>query len=188
MGRIAERSKLSPEEYLAWERRQERKHEYFDGEVFAMAAGSYRHNRLIMKVGFALEPSLAARGCTVVASDQRVRAQHRRYVYPDVTVVCGAPAIEHDDVLTNPTVLVEVLSSTTEQYDRGLKWNSYQALASLTDYLLVSQERAHIEHFARIDNRWIYASANAGERITLTSGSVLDIDTIFAGVFDLPGD
>jgi Uma2 family endonuclease len=188
MGRIAERSKLSPEEYLAWERQQECKHEYFDGEVFAMAGGSYRHNRLIMKVGFALEPNLAARGCTVVASDQRVRARHRRYVYPDVTVVCGAPALEHDDVLTNPTILVEVLSSTTEQYDRGLKWDSYQALTSLTDYILVSQDRAHIEHFARIDNRWIYASANAGDRITLTNGIMLDVDAIFAGVFDLPGD
>jgi Uma2 family endonuclease len=188
MGRIAERSKLSPEEYLAWERQQECKHEYFDGEVFAMAGGSYRHNRLIMKVGFALEPALAARGCTVLASDQRVRARHRSYVYPDVTVVCGAPAIEHDDVLTNPTMLVEVLSTTTEQYDRGLTWDSYQALASLTDYLLVSQDRPHIEHFARIDNRWIYASANAGERITLTNGVMLDVDAIFAGAFDLPGD
>ncbi len=188
MGRVAERSQLSAEEYLAWERQQERKHEYFDGEVFAMAGGSYRHNRLIMKVGFALEPGLAAGGCTVVASDQRVRAHDRRYVYPDLSVVCGAPAIEHDDVLTNPTMVVEVLSSTTEQYDRGLKWNSYQGLPSLTDYILVSQDRAHIEHFARIDNRWIYASASAGDRITLTNGIVLDVDAVFAGVFDLPGD
>jgi len=187
MGRVAERSKLSPVEYLAWERQQEGKHEYFDGEVFAMAGGSYRHNRLIMKVGFVLEPTLAARGCTVVASDQRVRADHRRYVYPDLAVVCGAPAIEHDDVLTNPTILVEVLSPTTEQYDRGLKWNSYQALPSLTDYILVSQDRAYIEHFARIDNRWIYASANAGDRVKLTNGITLDVDAIFAGVFDLPG-
>lgn len=188
MGRVADGSKLSPEEYLAWERQQEGKHEYLDGEVFAMAGGSYRHNRLIMKVGFALEPSLAARGCTVVASDQRVRARDRRYVYPDLSVVCGAPAIEHDDVLTNPPLLVEVLSSTTEQFDRGLKWDSYQALPSLTDYILVSQDRAHIEHFARIDKRWIYASANAGDCLTLTNGSVLDVDAIFSGVFDLPGD
>lgn len=92
-------------------------------------------------------------------------------------------------MLVNPTIIVEILSSTTEQYDRGLQWDSYQVLPSLTDYVLVSQERARIEHFARTpDGRWVYTSANAGERITLTNGTVLDIDAIFAGVFELPGD
>ena len=188
MGRVAERSKLSPEEYLEWERLQESKHEYFDGEVFAMAGGSPRHNRLIMTVGVALDASLATRGCHVLSSDQRVRARDRRYVYPDLTVVCGSLVVEHDDVITNPTMLVEVLSSSTEQYDRGLKWDGYQLLPSLTDYILVSQDRAHLEHFGRIDDRWIYTSANAGDRLTLTNSIVLDVDAIFAGVFDLPGD
>lgn len=188
MGRVAERSKLSAEEYLEWERHQERKHEYFDGEVFAMAGGSPRHNRLAMTVAVALDRQLTARGCSVLSSDQRVRARDRRYVYPDLTVVCGPLAIEHDDVLTNPTMLVEVLSPSTEQDDRGLKWDGYQLLSSATDYVLVSQDRAHLEHFGRIDGRWIYASANAGDRIALTKGVVLDVDTIFAGVFALPGD
>ena len=188
MSRVAERSRLSPEEYLAWERLQEAKHEYFDGEVFAMAGGSPRHNRLVMTMGIALDAALAARGCNVLSSDQRVRARDLRYVYPDLTVVCGALSLEHDDVLTNPTMLVEVLSSSTEQYDRGLKWDGYQRLASLTDYLLVSQERARIEHFGRIDGRWIYASANAGDPVTLTNSAVLEVDAIFAGVFSLPGD
>ena len=188
MGRVAERSKQSPEEYLAWERLQEAKHEYFDGEVFAMAGGSPRHNRLIMTVGVALDTLLTARGCSVLASDQRVRARDRRYVYPDLTIVCGSLVVEHEDVITNPTMLVEVLSSSTEQVDRGLKWDGYQLLPSLTDYLLVSQDRAHLEHFGRIDSRWIYASANAGDRLTLTNGVVLEVDAIFAGVFDLPGD
>ena len=139
-------------------------------------------------MGVALDAPLIARGCTVLSSDQRVRARDRRYVYPDLTVICGSPAVEHDDVITNPTMLVEVLSSSTEQYDRGLKWDGYQLLPSLTDYVLVSQDRAHLEHFGRIDHRWIYASANAGDRLTLTNGVVLDVDAIFAGVFDLPGD
>lgn len=188
MGRVAERSKLSPEEYLAWERQQACKHEYFDGEVFAMAGGSPRHNRLVMTMGIALDAQIAARGCSVLSSDQRVRARDRRYVYPDLTIVCGPLEIEHEDVLTNPTMLIEVLSSSTEQYDRGLKWDGYQLLASVTDYVLVSQDRAHLEHFGRIEGRWIYASANAGDRVVLTNGVVLDVDAIFAGVFALPGD
>jgi Uma2 family endonuclease len=179
---------MSPEEYLAWERREERKHEYFEGEVYAMAGGSPRHNRLSSKITAALETALGGR-CHVFSSDQRIRARERRYVYPDVSVVCDAPVIEQEDVLVNPTIIVEILSSTTEQYDRGLKWDGYQMLSSLTDYVLVSQERARIEHFARtLDGRWVYTSANAGERIRLTNGTLLDLDAIFAGVFELPGD
>jgi Uma2 family endonuclease len=188
MGRVAELSKLPPEDYLAWERQQVAKHEYFDGDVFAMAGGSPRHNRLIMTVGVALDPRLTACGCRVFSSDQRVRASDRRYVYPDLTVVCGPLVVAHEDVLTNPTMLVEVLSSSTEQYDRGLKWHGYQTLESLTDYILVSQERPRIEHFGHVAGRWIYTSANAGERVSLTNGIELDVDTIFAGVLDLPGD
>lgn len=187
MTRVPERSQVSPEEYLAWERQQEEKHEYFEGEVYAMASCSPRHNHLSVRVGVALENALGGR-CYVFSSNQRVRSRERRYVYPDVSVVCGALEIEHGDVLVNPTIVVEILSSTTEQYDRGLKWDSYQSLSSLTDYVLVSQDRARIEHFGRAsDGRWIYTSANAGERITLTGGAVLDVDAIFAGVLELPG-
>jgi len=179
---------MSPEEYLAWERREERKHEYFEGEVYAMAGGSPRHNRLSSKITSTLETALGGR-CHVFSSDQRIRSRERRYVYPDVSVVCDAPVIEQQDVLVNPTIIVEILSSTTEQYDRGLKWDGYQMLSSLTDYVLVSQERARIEQFARTpDGRWVYTSANAGDHIRLTNGTLLDIDAIFAGVFELPGD
>ncbi len=188
MGRVAERSKVSPDEYLAWERQQDSKHEYFDGEVFAMAGGSPRHNHLCSKVNTALENASRSSACRILNSDQRIRARDRRYVYPDLTILCSPAIVEHDDVITSPTMLVEVLSSTTEQYDRGLKWDGYQSLSSLTDYVLVSQDRARIEHFGRVDNRWIYSSANAGDRITLTNGIVLDVDSVFMGVFDLPGD
>ena len=188
MTRVAERSQLSPEEYLAWERQQERKHEYFDGEVYAMAGGSPRHNRLSNRVNTALENALGGR-CHVFTSDQRVRSRVRRYVYPDVSVVCGPPSIEDDDVLANPTIVVEVLSATTEQYDRGLKWDGYQLIPSLTDYVLVSQDRARIEHFGRTtEGRWIYTSAGVGDKVVLTGGTVLAVDPIFAGVLELPGD
>jgi Uma2 family endonuclease len=187
MGDTAARKNLSPEDYLSWERQQDRKHEYMDGEVFAMAGGSPRHNRLIMTTGIVLDGRLAPRGCRVLSSDQRIRVGARRYVYPDLTVVCGPPAVEHDDVIVNPTMLVEVLSASTESYDRGSKWDAYQRLPSLTDYLLVAQDRARIEHFGRVDTRWMYASASAGERLTLSNGSTLEVDAVFEGVFEFPG-
>jgi len=184
--RVAVRSQLSPEEYLAWEREQVEKHEYFEGEVYAMPSSSARHNCLTARVGFTLGLALGDR-CLVFGSKQRVRTSERRYVYPDVTGVCGAPVFEHDDVILNPTLVVEVLSGSTERYDRGLKWDGYQSVPSLTDYVLVSQDRPHIEHFGRaFDGRWVYTAADAGSRITLTGGAVLDVDAIFAGMLELP--
>lgn len=188
MGRVAARSQMSPAEYLAWERTQESKHEYFDGDVFAMAGGSPRHNRLCSSINAALVNRLGA-SCHVFTSDQRLRAKDGRYVYADVAVVCGAPDVVHDDVITNPTIVVEVLSQATEQYDRGLKWEGYQSLPSLTDFVLVSQDRPHIEHFGRAPHgTWTYTSVAAGQSLTLTSGVVLDVDLIFGGALQLKGD
>src|SRR5690242_2577533 len=149
MARVALRSHLTPDEYLAWERTQPVRHEYYRGEVFAMAGGSMRHNVLCARVIEALGAQLRGR-CLVMTSDQRVVAAERdRYVYPDVSIVCGPMVAEPgtSDVLANPTILVEVLSESTEQYDRGGKWEGYQRLDSLTDYVLVSQAEPRIEHF-----------------------------------------
>jgi Uma2 family endonuclease len=189
MTRVAVRSKMSPDEFLAWEREQDEKHEYYDGEVFAMAGASPRHNflgsRLMLVLGNAL-PS-----CVVLTSDQRVtfREGKKRYVYPDISVTCGPLEIESSDVLLNPQVVLEVLSSSTEQYDRGGKWTGYQSIPSLRDYVLVAQTDPRIEHYQRAtDGTWTYRLARAGERITLTNGAVLDVDAIFARAFELPGD
>ena len=191
MVRVAERSHLTADEYLAWERQQPVKHEFFHGEVFAMAGGSMRHNALCGRLIEVLGAQLRGR-CVVLTSDQRVVSMRReRYVYPDVSVVCGPAMAEpgHTDVLANPAILVEVLSESTEQYDRGLKWDGYQRIESLTDYVLVSQAEARIEHFRRDRNRtWVYQLAGAGEQLTLSSGVELDVDAIFAGVMQLPGD
>jgi Uma2 family endonuclease len=179
-------------EYLAWERLQPVRHEFFDGEVFAMAGGSLRHNALSSNVNAALHGALRGRGCVVLSSDQRVGVgAGDRYVYPDVTVVCNAVVlvVGTSDVVANPTILVEVLSSSTEQYDRGLKWEGYQRLGSLTDYILVSQVEPRIEHFRRDGGgAWIYRSAGAGERSILSTGIELSVDDIFAGVLALAGD
>src|SRR5689334_11854661 len=124
MTRVAARSKLTAAEYLAWEREQLDKHEFYDGEAFAMAGGSPRHNLLASNVQTELKRALDNR-CFTFTSDQRVAFDDgRRYVYPDTSVVCGQVVLQEGtrDVLANPTILAEVLSTTTEQYDRGLKW------------------------------------------------------------------
>lgn len=156
-----------------------------------MAGGSVRHNALCVRAGGQLDGALRASGCVVLSSDQRVGVDGDRYVYPDVTVVCGAVVLEAGttDVVANPTVLVEVLSASTEQYDRGQKWEGYQRLASLTDYVLVSQGEARIEHFRRGEaGAWIYRAAGPGERVQLSNGAELVVDAIFDGVFALPAD
>lgn len=189
--RVAERSALSAADFLTWEREQPVRHEFFRGEAFAMAGGSIRHNALSARLIAVLQAALPA-GCRVFSSDQRVGvAGGERYVYPDVTVVCGAVVLEAgtSDVIANPTILVEVLSSSTEQYDRGLKWEGYQRLASLTDYVLVAQAEARIELFQRNpDGGWLYQSQGAGGLIHVAHAAALAVDPIFAGAFELPGD
>ena len=192
MVRAARRSHLSAAEYLAWERDQPSKHEFFHGEVFAMAGGSPRHNALGVGIAGELRAALAGRGCAVLSSDQRLAfPPDERYVYPDVTVVCGGLELQQGtrDVLTNPSLLVEVLSKSTEEYDRGLKWAGYQSIDSLTDYLLVAQTEARVEHYRRnTDGSWTYRAAGASERVSLTGGVELAVDAIYAGAFALPGD
>jgi Uma2 family endonuclease len=191
MARVAQHTGLSPAAFLAWERQQPARHEYFRGEVFAMAGGSVRHNALCARVIGGLQGALPA-SCNVLTSDQRVGVSGgERYVYPDVSVVCGAVVLEPGtaDVLSNPTVLVEVLSASTEQYDRGLTWEGYQRLPSLTDFLLVAQAEPRIEHFRRGEGgAWLYRSAVSGERVTLANGVALEVDAVFAGTLELPGD
>ena len=185
MSRVTTRSDMTAGEYLTWERQQPTKHEFFHGEVFAMAGGSPRHNALCARI---IAASNSPGRWVVLTSDQRV-ANQGRYVYPDVSIACGGLEIETNDVLLNPTVIVEVLSASTEQYDRGLKWEGYQRIASLADYILVSQVEPRIEHYRRApDGSWTYRAAGPGETATLSIGVTLIVDHIFSGVLDLPGD
>jgi Uma2 family endonuclease len=192
MARPAERSNLSPAAYLAWERAQPIRHEYFRGDVFAKSGGSPRHNALGASLTASLHASLAGKGCHVLSSDQRIGFPGGdRYVYADVTVVCGPVELQAgtSDVLANPGTVVEVLSTSTEPYDRGLKWESYQGIESVLDYVLVSQTEPRIEHFRReTDGTWVYRATGAGGQVTLTNGAVLDVDRIFVGALALPGD
>jgi Uma2 family endonuclease len=183
---------MTAAEYLAWEREQPERHHFLHGEIFAMAGGSARHNALGAAV--IVELGVAFRGgpCRPLTSDQRVALrQGEHYVYPDVTVVCGGPDFAQGtkDTLVNPTVVVEVLSKSTEAYDRGAKWDDYRQIPSLTDYLLVSQSAPRIEHFQRREGgEWHYRVAVAGGRVMLANGVVLEVDAVFRGVFELEGE
>lgn len=184
--------RMSPGDYLAWEREQHGKHQYLRGEAFAMAGGSPRHNRLANRVAARIEASFVDGRCATLSSDQKIHVPATgNFVYPDCTVVCGPVQLHAgtNDVIENPRGVIEILSKSTANHDRGEKWDDYQSIASLTDYVLVSQRAAHVEHFSRNDDgSWTYRVAQAGGRLRLTTGAVLEVDEIYAGAFDLPGD
>ena len=143
------------EEYLALEREAEFKSEYIDGYIVAMAGASERHNLIVTNTVRELSNQLKGRDCRVYSSDMRIDLRERElFAYPDVVVVCGAPQLsdERRDNLRNPVVIIEVLSPSTESYDRGLKFIKYRRIESLQEYLLVSQEEARIEHYVRQPN------------------------------------
>jgi Uma2 family endonuclease len=190
MVQAAVRLGLSPDEYLAFERASDQKHEYADGEVFAMAGASRRHSLLTANVLRELGNALLDRPCEVHTPDMRVKIASRgRYVYPDASVVCGEPVFEDAEVdtLVNPKLVVEVLSDSTEGYDRGDKFMQYRTIPSFTDYVLVSQNAVRVEHFQRrADGRWLLTIAGPGEKLVLESvGITLDVDRLYVKV-ELP--
>lgn len=152
---------LTAEEYLFQERLSETRREYFNGETFAMAGASRRHNQIVSNLTRVLGNQLADRPCSVYSSDMKVKIQKlNKYAYPDVLIVCGQQQFEdeNEDVLLNPVVIIEVLSDSTEAYDRGDKFLHYQTIPSLAEYLLVSQKACQIEKFTRqSDNAWVYS-------------------------------
>lgn len=149
---------LSPQEYLAMERQAETKSEYYAGEVFALAGASRKHNTIVPNLAYLFVGQLKGRSCEIYNSDMRVKISATGlYTYPDLAIVCGKPRFDDDqeDTLLNPTVIVEVLSRSTEAYDRGEKFALYRALESMTDYLLIAQDIARLEHYARQpDGSW----------------------------------
>lgn len=166
--------RLTPEEYLAIERQAEYKSEYYAGEMFAMSGASERHNLIVTNVLTELASQLKKRPCKVYPSDMRVKIPAMKlFTYPDVVVVCGESQFEdeHKDNLLNPTVLIEVLSESTEGYDRGKKFEYYRMLESLAEYMLIAQEKHHIEHFVRQpDNQWLLSETyNLQDTIHLPS-------------------
>jgi Uma2 family endonuclease len=171
------------EAYLQLERETDRRHAWLDGRVWAMAGGSPRHSALKLRVGGTLMQQLLGGPCIALDSDCKVVVQATGLAtYPDVSVVCGdlERAATDTNAIVNPTLIVEVLSDSTEWWDRGGKFQHYQQIPGLRHYVLVSTVEPRIEHFARADGgAWSYRSHGAGDRLILDDlGVRLDVDTL----------
>lgn len=150
--------RYSPAEYLALERSSHERHEYFRGEIFAMAGGSVRHALICDNLLERTRARLRGGPCSSFSASMRVKIQSvGLYTYPDLSIVCGEWVFEDEqrDTLLNPTIIVEVLSPSTESYDRGRKFTSYREMPSLGEYVLVAQEEPRIERFVRQEHGWL---------------------------------
>lgn len=184
---------MTEEEYLAFERAAEEKHEFADGEIFAMSGSSRAHSSVNSHLIRDLGNVLMGRRCSVYTSDLRIYIPSSgRYVYPDASVVCGRAELKdaERDILLNPRVIVEVLSESTEDYDRGEKFTHYKTIPSLAHYVLASQEKPFVEVFTRqADNSWTCIKYEAGEKIVLSALECeIEIDRVYANVFELAAE
>lgn len=190
MASAAARIRMTEEEYLEFERASEERHEYIDGEIFAMSGGSYEHATVSANVIHALRSALLrGRRCAVQTADMRLYIRpSRRYVYADAVVVCGPPELRGNkrDILLNPRVIVEVLSPSTEDYDRGDKFTHYKTIPSLAHYVLVAQDKKLVEVFTRQqDGSWTCVKYEAGQKIALPAIECeIEVDQVYATVFE----
>jgi len=173
------------EQYLEYDRAAEFRSEFLDGEIVAMSGGSRRHSRLKMNLHGLVYAALRDTSCEAFNSDLRVRASSRLYTYPDLTIVCGKPMPSDDrqDILLNPTVIFEVLSPSTESYDRGLKLQSYRSIDSLQDYILVAQDQVRVEQYTRGEaNTWTFRDyQGADATLAITS---IGVSLPLAGIYE----
>jgi Uma2 family endonuclease len=158
MSSAAAKRLYTPQEYLAFERASPIKHEYYDGSIFAMAGTSREHNLIVINLGREVSGQLLDRPCEAYVSDMRVLVSRTGlYTYPDVVAVCGERRFEDSEVdtLLNPNVIIDVLSESTEAYDRGKKFGHYRRLESLREYVLVAQDEVRVERYTRRGDEWI---------------------------------
>lgn len=168
MSTVAVQSRLTPEEYLTLERKVTIKSEYLNGHIRAMAGASREHNLITGNIFGELRSQLRDQPCEAYVNDMRLKISPTGlYTYPDVAVVCDEPRFEdtHSDTLLNPMVLVEVLSSSTEAYDRGEKFAHYRRLESLQEYILVAQDCVRVEHYLRQGEQWLLTELSNPEDV-----------------------
>ncbi len=177
---------ITPEEYLERERLAEYKSEYYRGEVFAMAGASLRHGRIVRNLAGELFQQLKNKKWEVFTSDLRLRVTATGlYTYPDVVVICGEPEVADDqkDTVVNPAIVIEVLSDSTKDYDRGQKFEHYRGIPSLREYLVIAQDHPHAEHYIRQpENRWLLSeTANLSDTLHLPA---IDCTLPLAAIYD----
>ncbi len=178
---------LSEAEYLQSERQAEFKSEYLNGAVYAMAGASREHNQITTNWVVSLGAQLLEKPCGVYSSDMKVRTRTdktSKFSYPDVVVTCGDEQFEDEngDVLLNPLVIIEILSTSTEAYDRGLKFFHYQLIPSLREYLLVAQDYCRVEKYLRqADNQWVYSEFH--DRQDVVEISTLECSVTVAEIY-----
>lgn len=183
---------ITEQEYIEVERESVIKHEYYDGEVYAMTGASRIHNLIAGNTLASLHGQLRRKPCQVFPSDMRVKIQQTGlHTYPDLVIICGEPRFTDDalDTLLNPLVLIEILSPSTERYDRGMKFQHYRTIESLQDYILIAQDEHHIEHYSRQDNgQWLLQEAAGIEaRLTISSiEGVLLLADVYEKVYIAP--
>lgn len=177
------RRRVTYAEYLELEAGSDVRHEYVAGAIVAMAGGSVEHGRLISRLGALLARTLDGRPCVVLPADVRVRIRASdRATYPDLHVVCSEVERDPDDdhAIVNPTVIIEVLSDTTAESDRGDKFADYRRLRSLREYVLVSQRERRIDVYRRDGRRWHLDEYGSGERVAFESIAVeLAVDEVY---------
>ena len=193
MSSAAVQSHLTPEEYLALERKATIKSEYLDGQMYAMSGASREHNIVCGNIFVALHLQFQERTCEIYSSEMRVKVSAAGlYTYPDILVVCDEPRFEDAsvDTLLNPTALFEVLSPSTEAYDRGAKFGYYRQLDSMQEYTLVSQDFMRVEHYLRHREQWILTEFSSPDDIVqLTSiNCELPLREVYAKVEFPPND
>ncbi|HSS79294.1 MAG TPA: Uma2 family endonuclease [Thermoanaerobaculia bacterium] len=181
--------RLSIQEYLLLERQSETKNDFLDGEMFAMTGASRGHNRITINLSSSLYSQLAGGPCEVFASDMRVRTPTDLLTYPDIVAVCGEPRFNDAefDTLLNPKLVVEVLSKSTEAYDRLTKLDHYRTIPGLEEIVFVAQERVRIEHWRRqADGSWLVEElAGLSQTLELVSVSCsLPLATVYRRVFE----
>jgi Uma2 family endonuclease len=170
---LAEKLYYTEAEYLSMERSAPYKSEFFNGEIFAMSGASRVHNLITINLGREISRQIKNRRCEVYAGDMRVKVSASGlYTYPDIVGVCGAPQFEDDclDTLLNPAMIIEVLSPSTESYDRGDKFAHYRRIASVQEYVMISQERFRVEYYIRHNDIWMFSEfSRSDDELVLTS-------------------
>lgn len=178
-------SYMSPQEYLEWEKTQEIRHEYIDGEVFAMTGGTKPHNRIAFNFGTELDDYLAEKGCELYISDVKVQVSPSGpYHYPDVVVTCDPRDKESIDMVQYPCLIVEVLSPSTEAFDRGKNFTRYRQSSSLKEYVLIESEQIGVECFRRNEEGlWVLHTYGEEDNLILESvGMTIPVSKLYRQV------